>query len=416
MNRTLASPAFASTAAVKAVVTPLAARGGEDAVRFVGGCVRDWVMGRPIGDIDIATTLRPDAVTAALEGAGLKVVPTGLAHGTVTAVYDGAPFEITTLRRDVETDGRRAVVSFTEDWAEDAARRDFTLNALYLDLAGDIHDPTGAGLVDAHAGRIRFVGDPRQRIMEDGLRILRFFRFLAWFGKGPPDPEALGACAEGRDGLKRLSAERISRELLKLLGAEDPLPALDLMAEAGVLERVVPAFDGLERIRGLVGVDNEVLFTCDPVLRLAALLPRAPLAAAAAARGLRLANAVVDRIAAAGGEEPRIVSWLSPREIRRALYRLGPSVFKDRVRLAWAADPRPAAATQWRTLLVFAETWTPPTFPLTGAQILKAGVPPGPLVGAVRREVEDWWVDLDFPDDALAMLERLKAVAQGLAY
>jgi poly(A) polymerase len=212
----------------QAVIHALEAAGGPGCARFVGGCVRDALLKRPIGDIDIATTLRPDAVTAALTAAGLKAAPTGIEHGTVTAISSGKPFEITTLRRDVETDGRRAVVAFTEDWAEDAARRDFRLNALYLQPDGTLNDPTGGGIADAHAGRIVFVGDAETRIREDYLRILRFFRFLAWFGRGEPDAAGLAACAALKDGARGLSGERVSKELLKLLAAYDPRPAVAL--------------------------------------------------------------------------------------------------------------------------------------------------------------------------------------------
>lgn len=197
--------------------------GGEGAARFVGGCVRDTLLGRDTRepDLDIATRLTPDQVMESLAAQGLRVEPTGLDHGTVTAVAFGRPFEITTLRKDVETDGRRAVVAFTSDWAEDAARRDFTMNALYADPDGRVHDPTGQGLADAVAGRVIFVGDPDTRIREDYLRILRFFRFLAHYGEGAPDPAALEACSRHAGQLARLSAERIAKEVLKLLAAPD---------------------------------------------------------------------------------------------------------------------------------------------------------------------------------------------------
>ena len=216
--------------ATAAVMSALTAAGGEDCARFVGGCVRNAILGEPVRDIDIATTLIPSAVTAALKAAGLKAVPTGIEHGTITAIAQGRSFEITTLRRDVQTDGRRAVVAFTTDWAEDAARRDFRLNALYADTNGCIFDPTGDGLADARAGRIVFVGDPATRIAEDALRIPRYFRFLAWYGLGEPDHAALAACHEHRDLVTGLSSERIGHELLILLGAPDPREAVRLMA------------------------------------------------------------------------------------------------------------------------------------------------------------------------------------------
>ncbi len=382
--------------------------------RFVGGCVRDALLGRAVSDIDIATPLEPPAVIDALKAAGLKAVPTGIEHGTITAVADGRPFEITTLRRDVETDGRHAVVAFTTDWAQDAARRDFRLNALYLDEAGALFDPTGEGAADARAGRIVFVGAAQARIREDYLRILRFFRFFARYGRGEADPVALQACADLREGMTGLSGERVAQELMKLLAADDPRPAVRLMAATGVLAVLLPEATGTGRFETLVEIETGQLFTNDPVLRLAALLPDDAKAVRAAAARLRLSNALRDRLIAAVSDEVSLTSWMSPREVRRAVYRLGADAFKDRIMLAWAGDSRAASTPGWRMLSVYPDTWTPPAFPITGEEIEAAGVPEGPLHGRVRRELESWWIDLDFTDDKLAAMERLKAVAQGL--
>lgn len=402
--------------ATRAVMAALEARGYAGCARFVGGCVRNSLLGQPIDDIDIATTLTPDQVTEALEAAGIKVVPTGVDHGTVTAVAEGRPFEITTLRRDVSTDGRRAVVAFTQSWDEDAVRRDFRLNALYADAEGRIFDPTGQGVADARAGRIVFVGDPMTRIREDYLRILRFFRFHAWYGKAEADSAALSACKALKGMLSGRAAERTQKELLKLLAAPDPRAALRLMAATGVLSAVLPQVKALTRFETLVAIESEHFFDIDAELRLASLLPDDPSIAQDTAERLRLSNALKDRLVAAAGHEPRIVSWMSPRETRRAVYRLGGRTFADRVKLAWAASDRPATANQWRALIPLAETWTPPVFPLTGEDVVKAGVPRGPMVGQVLREIEDWWIDLDFIDDRMAAVERLKSVAQGMAY
>jgi poly(A) polymerase len=402
--------------ATRAVMEALDGRGYAGCARFVGGCVRNSLLGQPIDDIDIATTLTPDQVTEVLEAAGIKVVPTGVDHGTVTAVSEGRPFEITTLRRDVSTDGRRAVVAFTQNWEEDAVRRDFRLNALYADGEGRIFDPTGQGVADAKAGRIVFVGDAMTRIREDYLRILRFFRFQAWYGRGDPDPAALAACKALKGMLSGRAAERTQKELLKLLAAPDPGAALRLMAATSVLSAVLPQVKALTRFENLVKIESEHFFDIDPELRLASLLPDDVKVAEDTAERLRLSNALKDRLIAAAGREPRIVSWMSPRETRRAVYRLGGRTFGDRVKLAWAASDRPATANQWRALIPLAETWTPPVFPLTGEDVINAGVPKGPMVGLVLREVEDWWIDLDFIDDKLAAVERLKAVAQGMAY
>jgi poly(A) polymerase len=400
----------------RAVIAALEAAGGAGCARFVGGCVRNAILKQPISDIDIATTLTPDQVTDALTKADLKAIPTGVEHGTVTCVADGRPYEITTLRRDVETDGRRAVVAFTTDWAEDAQRRDFRLNALYADPSGRLYDPTAGGLADARTGRIVFVGDAETRIREDALRILRFFRFSAWYGRGEPDAAGLAACAAMRGLIGALSAERVSAELLKLLAADDPRPAVRLMAQAGVLAEVLPEARGLARFERLVTIETEMLFTEDALLRLAALLPDDPATAAALAERLRLSNAQRDRLVAALTPKPPLKSWMSPKETRQLVYRLGADAFCDRVTLAWAASERPAATVQWRALLPTARGWTAPKFPLSGDEVLAAGVPKGPLVGEVMREVEAWWVESDFLDDKLALIERLKSVAQGMAY
>ncbi len=416
MTETLGQPPWITAPATAAVFDALEAEGGADCARFVGGCVRNALIGRPIADIDIATTLPPERVIKALQAAGLKAVPTGVEHGTVTAVSGGKPFEITTLRRDVETDGRRAVVAFTDDWKADAERRDFTLNALYAHRDGTIFDPVGHGVADARAGRIVFVGEATQRIREDYLRILRFFRFLAWYGKGPADAEAVAACEALKDQIATLSAERIAKELLKLLAAEDPREAVALMAQTGVLATVLPEPIDLERFNGMVTIEEDQLFETDPVLRLAALLPDDQVAAAQFAERLRLSNADRDRIIAVLAPTPVLKSWMSPREIRRAVYRLGGAPFRDRAKLAWARADRTAVTPQWRGMIALGEGWSPPKFPLTGDDVVKAGVPKGPMVGEVLREVEDWWVDHDFIDDPMSAVEKLKSIAQGMAF
>jgi poly(A) polymerase len=407
--------------ATVAVMDALTAAAGADGARFVGGCVRNAILGLEVGDIDIATVLTPPKVKAALQAAGIAAVPTGETHGTITAVSHGRPFEITTLRRDVETDGRHAVVAFTSDWNQDAARRDFRLNALYADAEGRIFDPTGQGVADARAGAIVFVGEPEMRIREDALRILRFFRFLAWYGRGVPDAEGLAACARLKDQAANLSAERVAKELLTLLSAEDPRAAVRLMAGAGVLAVVLPETVGpngveLARFERLVAIESELMFGEDALLRLAALAPDDPLAAEAVANRLRLPNVQKERLAAAAQPDPAIVSWMSPKAVRQSVYRLGADAFCDKIMLAWAASDRPAAGVQWRALLPMAKSWPRPSLPLTGEEVMAAGVPEGPMVGKVLAEIEAWWADNDFPQDKLSLIERLKAVAQGMAY
>jgi len=416
MTESLGQPHWMTAPDTAAVFDALEARGGADCARFVGGCVRNALIGRPTSDLDIATTLSPEAVIEALKAAGLKAVPTGVEHGTVTAISGGKPFEITTLRRDVETDGRRAVVAFTDNWREDAERRDFTLNALYARRDGTIFDPTGHGVADARAGRIVFVGEPTQRIREDYLRILRFFRFLAWYGKGPADAAAVAACEALKDQIATLSAERVSKELLKLLAADDPREATGLMHQTGVLATVLPAPIDLERFKGMVAIEEDQLFENEPVLRLAALLPDDQVGAKQFAERLRLSNADRDRITAALAPTPVLKSWMSPREIRRMVYRLGPQVFRDRAKLAWARADRTAVTPQWRGMIALGEGWTAPKFPLTGDDVVTAGVPKGPMVGEVLREVEEWWIDHDFIDDPMSAVEKLKSIAQGMAF
>jgi poly(A) polymerase len=389
-----------SDPATRAVIGALEARGGPGAARFVGGCVRNALLGRAIDDIDIATVLEPKAVMAALKAGGVKYVPTGLEHGTVTAIASGRPFEVTTLRRDVETDGRRAVVAFTTDWAEDAERRDFRLNALYMDGQGRLYDPTGAGVDDARAGRIVFVGDPSTRIREDYLRILRFFRFRAWFGRGEPDAEGLAACAALKDGLKRLSAERVSKELLKLLAAADPRAAVGEMAEAGALHEILPEAASLERFGALVAIDR------DPELRLAALLPPDPALAADIAGRLRLSNAQRERLRMAAATDPDIRSDMGDQAARRRLYALGARAFEDRVKLAWAGQGGDEAA--WRALLALAQDWTAPKFPLSGHDAEAIGVKPGRALGEALRRAETHWIDQDFRPDREALIAWLK--------
>jgi poly(A) polymerase len=386
---------------------------GEENARFVGGAVRNALLGREVVDIDIATLLKPDQVIRRLEGAGIKAVPTGIDHGTITAVVNGKPFEVTTLRRDVETDGRHAVVAFSQDWAEDAKRRDFTMNALYASADGEVLDMVG-GVDDLKMGRVRFVGDPVTRIREDYLRILRLLRFHAWYGKGEIDSEGLRAAASEKAGLKDLSGERIQREMLRLLEADDPMPSLRAMAATGILGEVLPAILNLPRLERLVAIDTDNFFAPDAILRLAALL--SPSDVRIVADKLRLSNQRRDRLTDLCCAQEKIVSYLSIKEVRKLLYLLGPARFRDRAFLKWAEDLKASNAIQWRALLALADSWQRPRFPLTGENVKAAGVPEGPLIGRILSEVEEWWIDSDFIDDEFSLAERLKAVVQATAY
>ena len=395
----LSDAAWLTDPATRAVMAALAARGGPDAARFVGGCVRNSLLDRPVDDVDIATRLEPHEVMEALKTAGLKAVPTGLDHGTVTAVSDHRPFEITTLRRDVTTDGRRATVAFTGDWAEDAGRRDFHINALYADASGQVFDPTGQGLADIAARRVVFVGDPDRRIREDRLRILRFFRFQAWYGRGAPDPAGLAACVREADGLSELSAERVSKELLKLLAAPDPVPTVAIMAETGILQRLLPDVPGLEAFQALAKVSD------DAVLRLSALMPPDAGARDRAARALRLSNRDRVRLVALAGPVPDLEQLGEPT-VRAMVYADGRQATQDRLTLALAA--RPGQVERHRTLNKLVETWPIPRMPVGGREVAAMGVPPGPETGALLAAFEAGWIADDFPADGHA--ERLRAL------
>ncbi|MEX2616081.1 MAG: CCA tRNA nucleotidyltransferase [Alphaproteobacteria bacterium] len=375
---------------------------GGAAARFVGGCVRDALLHRPIRDIDIATDAPPERVMSLMREAGYAAVPTGVAHGTVTAVIGGVAFEVTTLRHDVETDGRHATVAFTGDWEADAARRDLTMNALSLEADGTLHDPFG-GRADLLAGRVRFVGDPVLRITEDVLRLLRFFRFQAHYGKMPPDDAALAACRNMAPMLKTLSAERVRAELLKLLDAPDPVATLTLMRDLGVLAHFLPEASNIDRLTRLLRIEA-IMAPADPLRRLAALLRVGLEGVKAIAGRLRLSNAERDYLAMSVRLD--IVPPLDPAARRRYLYRFGVSVFRERVLLGWADAPDPVDA-DWRDLLAAAEDWRPVVFPLTGKDVLARDVPRGPDIGALLTAVEDWWIAGDFQADRQACLTRL---------
>ncbi len=381
--------------------------------RFVGGAVRNTLLGVPVADVDIAVPMPPEEALARLRAKNIKVVETGLDHGTVTAIAGTHAFEVTSLRRDVKTDGRHALVAFTDDWAEDAARRDFTINALYAAADGEIFD-YATGVEDLIAGRVRFMGDARARIAEDYLRVLRLFRFHAWYGKGEIDAEGLRAAALAKEKLKTLSAERIAKELLRLLEAAHPVPVLRVMAATGILSLLLPGALQLARLEKLAQLEAENLFPGDAVLRLAALLPDGASAANGAADALRLSNAMRDRLGNALGGE-KVGAQISAAEARRLLYRIGAASFKDKVMLQWAGAPQNAAGA-WRMLLEMADNWQRPRFVLTGRDVMQAGIPQGPDVGRILAQVEDWWVEGDFAASEGALRDRLKmAVDQARA-
>ena len=375
-------------------------REGEEA-RVVGGAVRNALLVEPISEFDVATTAVPQEVIRRATAAGFKPVPTGIEHGTITVVIGSRPFEVTTLRQDVETFGRHASVRFGRDWRADAQRRDFTMNALSAGADGVVHDYVG-GLADLNARRVRFIGDANKRIAEDYLRILRFFRFHAAYGHGLPDAAGLAACIAARAGLGQLSRERVRMELLKLLLARRATSALAAMAESGLL---VPVLGGVPDIAGfenMAKVEAAAGVQADTVQRLGALGARIAEDAERLWQRLRLSNAEHERLASMAESWWRI-SPADEKGARALLYRLGPERFVDRVLLAWARSPATAHDPTWRALAALPEHWTAPVFPLKAADFIKRGVPQGPALGAALHEAEAAWIAADFPADQEAI-------------
>ena len=396
MESTVHAP-WLTAPATRTVIGALTAEGAD--VRFVGGCVRDALLGRESDDIDIGTPDPPERVLAMLQSAGIetRTVPRGVAHGTVTALAGGERYEITTLRRDERTDGRHAEVAFTDDWREDAARRDFTINAMSATPDGALHDYFG-GQADLEAGHVRFVGDPATRIAEDHLRILRFFRFHAWYGKGEPDADGLEACREAIHTIRRLFDERVQgvraqSEMMKLLAATDPMPAVRAMRDTGVLAQLLPESTVTKRLARLVQIERN-REEHDSVRRLTALIEGADADAPnrITARW-RLNNADSARLAALAGPPSPLTPNLDLAAQDRLLYRSGRKRFRDLVMLAWSAEMEGESEAVWQAMLERAEEWDPPEFPLTGADVLARCIPEGPEVGRLLNEIEEWWID-----------------------
>lgn len=392
-----------AAAATQRLLAALAGDGTE--LRFVGGCVRDALLGRSVTDLDLATPDPPELVLRKLAAAGLTGLPTGLAHGTVTALVDRQRFEVTTLRRDVETDGRHARVAFTDDWRADAARRDFTMNALSAGPDRAVHDYFD-GIADLAAGVVRFVGEPAARLAEDHLRLLRFWRFHAHYGKGAPRAAERAACAAAATNLARLSGERIRDELLKLLAAPDPVPAIAAMAEDGILAHLLPAAPAIAALAGLCRIERAQ--PPDRLLRLIALLPAGlpDKDLAAFASRLRLSRADAARLAA--GLRGDLVP-ADRRALRQALHAHGAGIMRDRVRLA-AARAALTDAVALQMALATIDAWEAPRLPVTGADVLALGAMPGRAVGAALSAVEAWWAARDFAPDRAACLAELAQI------
>lgn len=394
------------------------AEGGEEA-RIVGGAVRNTLLGQAVSDIDIATTCSPEETLGRAILVDFKAIPTGVEHGTITVVVEGRPFEVTTLRADVSTDGRHAEVAFGRDWQVDAARRDFTINALYAEADGTIIDLVG-GVADIESQTLRFIGDPEQRILEDFLRILRFFRFFAWYGKGRPEGEGLKACARLKYGLAQLSAERIWSELKKLLSAPDPSRALLWMRQAGVLTAVLPESEkwGIDSIHGLVKAEQDMNWDVDPMLRLASIIPPDVERITDLAVRLKLSN----------NERERLEVWantvlpsaeISQVGFAKKLYHSNIHGMSDRLRLA-VVSARTQAMTDSSAMMraghlsklaKYLETYQRPKFPVSGGDIMEISDLNGPAVGKVLRQLEEEWINSGFALGRDTLLARIPEIA-----
>jgi poly(A) polymerase len=386
-------------------------RGGF-AARAVGGAVRNALLGRPVSDVDIATTASPEEVMRLAAAAGLKAVPTGLAHGTVTVIVDHVPYEVTTLREDIETFGRHAKVVFTDDWAADARRRDFTMNALYCGADGTVYDPLG-GYPDLVARRVRFIGDPRARIREDYLRILRFFRFTAEYAEGRPDPEGLLASVRERTGLAQLSGERVHQELMRLLKAPRALAAIAAMLDHGLLTEAIPVAPRPALLSRLIEIERALGLTPEPIRRLGILVVEVREDAERLRDRLKLSTTEFAALLRAAGRTSAIAAAATERDAKTYLYRHGADHYRERVLMDWARFGYPSQDPFWHALFWLPQRWQAPAFPLSGADVVALGVPPGPRVGEVLRQLENWWIDAGFPNDRQALRLQLAHLARG---
>ncbi|GAA5627081.1 CCA-adding enzyme [Brucella sp. NBRC 12953] len=398
---------------LQALFAALNRDGGE--VRVVGGAVRNTLLGTKVSDVDLATTHLPEQTVRLAKEAGFKPVPTGIEHGTITVVVQGQPFEVTTLRKDIETNGRHAKVAFGTDWKTDAERRDFTINALYATADGDVIDYVG-GLADIETKTLRFIGDAEERIREDYLRILRFFRFFAWYGSGRPETDGLRASARLKDGLNQLSAERVWSELKKLLSAPDPSRAMLWMRQSGVLNIILPESEkwGIDAIHGLVRAEADLDWQVDALLRLESIVPPDAARMTELGKRLKMSNAERARLEA-WARADAIKSETSEQALKKLIYRGSSQAVADRIRLAYASARQEAAASDeamiraggYSRLLDAVEKYEPLVFPVTGGDLLSLGVEKGPGLGEALRDLETLWIDSGFSLDREALLDKL---------
>jgi poly(A) polymerase len=407
--KSLAGAPWLTAHAAQAIFAALD-RDGEEA-RIVGGAVRNALMGVPVVDVDFATTAVPELVAKRAQAAGFKVVPTGIDHGTLTVVAGGHGYEVTTLREDIETDGRHAVVRFGRDWLADARRRDFTVNALSVDAGGTVYDPLG-GQGDIAAHRIRFIGDADARIAEDRLRVLRFFRFHAQYGSGELDPDGLGASMRARNGLRELSAERVGQEIRRLCVAPGAVETFSLMQDAGILPIVLGGVAYIGPLRRLAAFEAASGLTAAVPLRLAAFGCRIEEDVLRLAERFRLANTERDRMLRAVAAIDGFLTLPDERSARRRLYELGDETYRDAVALAFAWGEATPDDRSWHDLFTLPDRWRAPSFPLGGRDVLSATPLRGPSVGAALRSVEAWWIDKDFAPDERELRARLQQMVE----
>lgn len=381
----------------------------EDAgyeARVVGGAVRNALMGADVADLDIATTAKPKKVAEIANANGLATHPTGIDHGTVTIIANHKPFEVTTLRRDVSTDGRRATVAFTTNWKEDAERRDFTINALYCDRHGNIYDPLG-NAQDLIARKIRFIGDADERIREDYLRILRFFRFFATYANGAPDEEGLTACARGRDGLHELSGERIQAELFRILVTRRARDAVSTMDAHHIFKPAIGQPVSVCTFGRTIDIEEKLRLPPDPVRRLITLTAPASRDSNALSQRLRLSNSARTRIALANNHADDFASHLNDNAAKILLYKLGQQTFCEAGIVSWARSNDPIEQSDRHHALKLPRRWQPPPLPVSGADVMNLGVPAGPQVGNILDTFETWWLEAGFPEDLEVQTRKL---------
>ncbi len=378
--------------------------GGQ--IRVNGGAVRNALLGEPVEEVDLSTNLVPEQVSKLGEACGLQVIPTGIEHGTVTIISGHEPYEITTLREDIETDGRWATVQFGSDWKADAMRRDFTVNALYCDRNGKLYDPLD-GYADLEARIVRFIGDPDQRIAEDKLRILRFFRFFAWYGSDRPDPDSLKACVRNRDGLQGLSAERIWREFKKLLSAPDPVRSLLWMRTTKILSIVVPETEnwGIDLLPALVAIRRQMEEPVDPLLRLMAIIPPRIERIEELSARLKLSNDETARLKN-WADLPDLSSVMSENELAKLMYRSSNQAAQDALWLQMANQASKQEETsETHKLATYAKTWVRPELPIQGRDLINLGLPAGPKIGKTLSQLEQAWIDSNFSLNKAELIE-----------